>query len=77
MISYKDFRKKRWDYLIMFLAIYNGFLIPYDFTFRPYFTQTDWFVIFSLFIDFVFVVDLILGFFTTFMDNKGEECFDS
>ena len=77
MISYKDYRKKRWDVLIMCLAIWNGFLIPYDFTFKPYVTQHTWFVILELFIDFIFVADLIAGFFTTFMDNKGEESFDS
>jgi hypothetical protein len=60
----------------MYLAIYNGFQILYGFTFKPYFSQTDWFIIFSLFIDFVFVVDLILGFFTTFMANKVENALD-
>ena len=77
MISYRDIRKVRWDALIMFLAIYNGFYIPFDFAFKPEISQRLGFQMLTILIDIIFIVDLVLGFFTSYLDNKGKECFDS
>ena len=77
IISYKDIRKKRWNIFIMSLAIWNGFFIPFDFAFKPAFAEHWAVVMLTLFVDICFVTDLVLGFFTTFLDNRGLECFDS
>ena len=77
IISFKTKMKKRWDVMIMVLAIYNSFIIPYDIVFKPYFRDYWSFIGINYFIDIIFIFDLIVGFFTSFINNKGIESFDS
>ena len=69
IISYKDHRKTKWDVLIMALAIYSGFIIPLDFGFSPYFLQEPLGQFLNILIDILFLADLIIGFFTNFINK--------
>ena len=77
IISHKNETKEVWDFFILVLAVYNSFLVPYQFSFKPYFLQSSADRLFTLAVDLIFLSDLILGFFTTFQNNKGEEEFNS
>jgi hypothetical protein len=63
--------------MIIGLAVYSGFIIPFDLAFSPYFLQKVIFEILDYVIDCLFLADLILGFFTTYLNNKGREEYDS
>lgn len=63
----------KWDLFVMVLAIYNGFSIPFSvaFTLTPAYSLLH--TIDSL-IDFIFFIDIILNFRTTYINIKtGEE----
>jgi hypothetical protein len=71
LISYKSRTKDLWDKLILVLAIQNSFIIPIDFAFKPEFTKIPNFQIFDAIVDIIFVIDMVLMFLTTYIDNKG------
>jgi hypothetical protein len=55
------------------VAIVNSFIIPIDLAFNPQFLNYTAVVVLDIFIDLIFFVDIILGFFTTYMDKRGKE----
>ena len=77
IMSSKGNFRRRFDIIVLILALWNAVLIPieyvYDFDFLKY-TSTK---IIDNFIDVIFFVDMILMFFTSFFNSKGEEIFDS
>jgi len=68
--------KVRWDYMVLLFSIWNAVIIPFDQAFDiKYLTQgsklSDALRIFDYTVDFIFIIDLILGFFTSTTDRKG------
>ena len=59
------------------LAILSGFIIPLDLGFKPEFLNTSFAKFVNWVIDLIFFIDLILGFFTAYVDKKGKEEMDS
>jgi|Transcript_28203 hypothetical protein len=55
----------------MLLAMYNCFAVPFFVAFRP--EETFTFIIINTFIDCMFMIDLVLNFFTTYIDRNGDE----
>ena len=76
MISYKSLNKRIWDMVVLFLAVINGLLVPFEQSFRPEFVHTPLFIILDFGIDLVFVADIILMFYTSILTKKGQETFD-
>ena len=71
-----SFRSK-WDFFIIFLAIYNSFSIPLKLAFNPYVLNLTAFLVLDASVDLVFLIDIIFTFRTTFLDPKlGEEVID-
>ena len=62
--------KLRWDILIMLLAIFNCFEIPLDVSFTPDFMNAWYIFVINSIIDFIFFLDLIVNFRTTFIHYK-------
>lgn len=58
----------------MLLAIYNSFTVPIFVSFRI--EETEEFFIVNSIIDVLFVADIILNFFSTYIDRNGEEVLD-
>ena len=74
ILSYKDPRKKNWDLFILLLAIFNSFQVYIVYSFgNKLINELVWLKIIDILIDFVFVVDIIIMFFTSFLNRKGEE----
>ena len=77
MLRQNDPRKTKWDLVIIFLAIYNSFQIPFEIAFDPEDMKTAGFLVLNTLIDFVFLLDIIVNFRTTFYDiETGDEVFD-
>lgn len=64
-----DLRVK-WDLIIMGCAIWNCFSIPLELGFDPPIAETIPWVIFNAFIDFLFLLDILLTFRTTYISSK-------
>ena len=63
--------------MVLVMAIYNSLQIPMFQAFNPPFLQWKPFKALDGLVDFVFIFDIILSFFTSTMNNKGVESFDS
>lgn len=78
MIKTNATAKTYWDLLIIILAIYNCFQIPFQIAFDPAFLDTQPVNIFNSVIDFLFLMDIVVAFRTTYFDiHSGEEVFES
>ena len=62
--------KLRWDVLIMILAIFNCFAIPFEVAFGPPIMHSLWFLLLDTAIDLCFAVDLVVNFRTSFIHPK-------
>lgn len=58
-------------------VVFNSFSIPLDLSFEPIAFKTQQYHIFTVIVDIVFILDIIICFRTTFMDQLGKEIFDS
>lgn len=62
--------KLRWDVLIMILAIFNCFAIPFEVAFNPEAMHSLWFLLLNTVIDLCFAADLLVNFRTSFIHPK-------
>ena len=77
ILSYKTPFKQYWDLIILLLAVYNSIMIPVEQCYKPKFLQSAGFSALNLLIDFIFLVDIILMFFTSVINFRGRESYDS
>ena len=63
--------------MVLLLAIYNSLQIPFYQAFNPEFFSGVFFLILDSYVDFVFIFDIILSFFTSIINNQGIESYDS
>ena len=78
MLRQNEPRKTKWDLVIIFLAIYNSFQIPFEIAFNPEKMKSPGFIALNTSIDLVFLMDIIVNFRTTFYDiETGDEVFDA
>ena len=73
-ISYKHSRKKNWDAFILVLAIYNSFYVPVAASFE--FEQSKFLFFCDIFIEIMFLIDVVLMMFTSYQNRRGEEITD-
>ena len=69
--------KIRWDYIVLILSIWNALVIPFDQAFESEALREGVMVMLDILVDIVFLVDIILGFFTSVINSRGRESFDS
>lgn len=76
IFSYKAWYKRWWDIYIILLAILQSLIIPFELAFK---SSHDVLVLFLLqnFVDFCFLVDVILMMFSSYLNRKGKEIFES
>ncbi|CAI2372401.1 unnamed protein product [Moneuplotes crassus] len=68
----------KWEIFIIFLAIWNGFSIPFSVAFYEEDQENIGWLIVNSFTDFLFFIDVLINFRTTYMDEAtSEEIFDS
>lgn len=71
IISYKNKVKEKWDILVILMAILNSILIPISMAFNPEQLRKTGVVVMDSFIDFFFIADIILMFFTSYQNKQG------
>lgn len=77
MLRQNDPRKSKFDLVIISLAIYNSFQIPFEIAFNPKDMKSPGFIVINCLIDTIFLLDIIVNFRTTFYDlETGDEVFD-
>jgi len=65
-----------WDMFVMILALYNSFMAPFEFSFDYVMasSKTQPFRSIDITIDLIYVVDIIVGFLTSYIDSfTGDE----
>lgn len=67
----------KWDFFIIFLAVFNAFEVPIQLAFEPEIMETRYWVYFDLLINVLFCVDILGSFRTAYVNDKtGEEIKD-
>jgi len=66
--------RTRWDLFTMLLAMYNSFTVPFFVAFEV--DETIELFAINTTIDFLFMLDVVLNFFTTYVDPNGDEVFN-
>ena len=74
-LSFKSPFKRYWDAGVLGLAIFNSLMIPFEQAFHPEFANYQSYARFNDFVDFTFLFDVILMFFTSVSYN-GRETFE-
>lgn len=70
MCRHNQKAKLRWDLFIIFLALYNCVMIPFEFAFAPGFLESYYYKSTDYFIDCLFFFDVCINFRTTFVNQK-------
>ena len=74
IISLNSDWKKRWDILICMFVLYNSFSIPFELAFHDVHSHASEFVeILNWGVDSLFLIDIFVGFRTSYLDNDGKE----
>ena len=72
IVSESHWLRQLWDLLSAVLIIYSLILAPIDLAFRPYLRGSTTLFNIELFVDIFFLSDVLLNFFTTFIENGNE-----
>lgn len=76
-MSYRHRHKQKFDLLIIAMAIQQSMMTPVELAFNPKELNSVYFKIYEYFVDVIFLVDMLLMFFTSFQNKKGQEIKDS
>ena len=76
MIDHTSKFRLFWDILIVLMNIVNLIFIPIDVAFQPEFINSGGYIAFDYIFDFIFLIDLIFNFRTSFADDHGEKIYD-
>lgn len=71
MLSIDSDIKLRWDLFVIVLATYNCFQIPLEVAFDPPELRESYLRFLTYFIDTIFVVDILIAFRTTYIDERS------
>lgn len=70
IIPHANAHKINFDLFVLILAVWNSFIVPVEVAFEPEWMTIWVYLCLEYFIDFVFVVDIVLNFFTSFQHPK-------
>jgi len=80
ILKYGSKAHKLWQLLIIMFATYNAFFAPARLGFREvqnFYDTRQWLNVVELVVDLIFIIDIILGFFTSFWDiTTGDMIFN-
>lgn len=55
-----------WDFVVILLAVYTSLAVPMEIAFRPPWLLSNVFYIFNSAVDFIYAIDIIICFRTTY-----------
>mmetsp|Transcript_14255 Transcript_14255/g.22202 ORF Transcript_14255/g.22202 Transcript_14255/m.22202 type:complete len:122 (+) Transcript_14255:883-1248(+) len=73
LLKQNDKMKLKWDFIIMAAAIYNCFTISFEIAFSPEAMKLFGFQLTNYLTDLAFVMDMIINFRVTFINETGDE----
>lgn len=73
MIRLNDPQKTKWDVVIIVLAVYNSFQIPFEIAYEPESMKTAKFFVLNTLIDLMFGIDIVVNFRTTYYDPETQD----
>ena len=79
ILKQSDPLREKWDYVVMICAVYNCIYLPYEQAFLgtntcPTSEDMEFVDLLNYFIDFLFFIDIVLNFRTTYQNSQtGEE----
>jgi hypothetical protein len=77
MVKAQGVNRLRWDFIIIFLAVYQGITIPIAISYDPDRLNSPFYKTLDSLIDLIFLIDIVLNFRTTYIDSvTGEEVLD-
>jgi len=62
--------KNNWDLFVIFLALYNAVMIPFEFAFSPDYLESNYYWASDYIIDCIFFIDICITFRTTYINQK-------
>ena len=77
LISSTEKYKQRWDMLVILCVVFNSFTIPLELAFSESSFDSGGYVVLDYAIDITFIIDILICFRTTYMDDMGYEVIDS
>ena len=72
MCRANDRKRTLWDLFIMVFATVNIYTIPVEIAFQPKFMEHWLFLVFNIFIDTTFFIDIVINFRTTYTDKATD-----
>lgn len=69
-------RRILWDLFTMLLAFWNALYIPFAVAFKPAVEDMVFMFVINTLIDFIFCGDVVLNFYTTYINEAGKEIFN-
>jgi hypothetical protein len=72
MISFNSPYRLIWDMMIVILALYNAIIVPLEISFKPDFRENPGYEFVDYFVDFIFLIDILINFRTTTVNKYGE-----
>jgi hypothetical protein len=76
VVSYRNNLRTLWEWIPIMLSIYNAILIPLEISFAVSYDFLQLNEKVNMVLDVLFLVDNILMFFTSYLDELGEEVWD-
>lgn len=73
MFRFNDPILTKWDTFIIIIAIYNLFVLSYNIGFSPSWAKHPAFITFDSIQTLIYVLDIVVSFFTTYVDSEGFE----
>ena len=67
-----DYYKILWDNSVLVLAVINAFAVPVELSVYQELSDLMWYIIIDLIINFVFLVDVLIFFNTSYLNVEGE-----
>ena len=71
LIRPNDNLKFKWDILVIIGAVFNCICIPGQLAYNPYWMESSIYGFINNVIDFIFILDIIVSFRTTYVDDMG------
>lgn len=79
MVSYSKRWRKMWDIMIIIVAVYSGLFTPFQIAFdyqEKKFKDTWWWITLDVVSTIIYIVDIIIAFRSSYLDNFGDEIID-
>lgn len=69
ILNHQNPNRMRWDYVVMFLAVINCFMVPVELAVELEWLRAAWYKVVNIVVDLIFISDIVVNFSTTFEEG--------